>query len=148
MTLPGELAPEGFHNGTITTGWLDAEEGSEESLRVCFEVALDEGPSVECRHRAFGDKADKTRAVVEHLGMTPWPYGLENIAEVAPGKRVRVWIVHNPSKDGRTTYANGYIVLGGKRSGDSKAVRPQLHALAKRDGVTIERREDEDDLPF
>lgn len=136
--MTDELAPEGFYGGEITEAWSEEKDQEDDSLRVCFSVRLDSGHTVECRHRAFGDRADKTAAIVKSLGLE-WPGGIEQI-ETAAGKRVRVNVRHNVS--GNRTYVNGYIVLGGGRKADPEKVKAAVARLASQTPAPG------DDLPF
>jgi hypothetical protein len=141
-TLPDTKYAPGFYGGEVVEIAFDIDDESEDKPVVGFRVRMDDYPEEPCWcwHKAYGTRQDgsphveKTKAIVEALGGT-WA-DLDLFPGVGVGKRVSVGVFHNQSQNGKKTYENCYIVLGGKRGkADPKAV---TSALSKLTGKTLD----------
>jgi hypothetical protein len=107
-----QLPPAGYHDGTIVDAWLEENEQYEDSLTVVFNVDLEGGENIECRHRIEGKHADLNKEILHKLGVENWPDDLERTATITQSADVRVKITHATKRSGEEYY-RAYITFGG-----------------------------------
>jgi hypothetical protein len=110
---------EGYYSGTVTSAWLEQNDEEEEDLILVCNVEVDNGlGEVETRRslmRGDPDRLARSIEIAASLGVERWPEDLERLSDRAPGKKVRLWVKHNVSRNGRL-FVNAYLILGGRRA--------------------------------
>ena len=125
---------EGYFSCKIAQGYV--EEGQQAGeLVIAFDVDLETGETITCRHPCFGECGHLAKGVIEHLRL-PWPHGIEAINSVQ-GAEVRVRV-----KADKYGNMKGYIVTNTRKLADPATVAAGVAKLAAKE------QPDDDNIPF